>query len=278
MSYYQDLPPEAVRQIEENAKILAEGNSVHGLKTLPSPAVLKDIVKEIRCLLFPEYFREEYSSPSLSVYSVGVGLDRIYRRLSEQICLSGSNVDTSAATLRFISDLPSIREALLTDVKATYIADPAAAGPEEVIFCYPGFTAMLHYRLAHSLYQLGIRWLPRIISELAHSATGIDIHPGARIGRHFCIDHGTGIVIGQTCRIGDYCRIYQGVTLGAKSIPTDEDGHAVDIPRHPILGNNVTVYSNASILGRITIGDGAIIGGNVWVTEDVPAGARIVQR
>ena len=167
---------------------------------------------------------------------------------------------------------------LATDVEAAYNGDPAAKSHGEVISCYPAIRAILNYRMAHALLTEGVPFLPRIITEMAHSETGIDIHPGARIGTHFTIDHGTGVVIGETCVIGNHVKLYQGVTLGAKSFPLDADGNPVKgIPRHPILEDDVIVYSNATILGRITIGRGATVGGNIWVTEDVPAGARIVQ-
>lgn len=159
----------------------------------------------------------------------------------------------------------------VTDVKAAHSFG-------EVISCYPAIRAISNYRIAHELLVLGVPLIPRIITEMAHSETGIDIHPGAAIGSYFTIDHGTGVVIGETCIIGNNVKLYQGVTLGAKSFPLDEDGKPIKgIPRHPILEDNVIVYSNATILGRITIGKNATVGGNIWVTEDVPAGARIVQ-
>lgn len=157
--------------------------------------------------------------------------------------------------------------------------DPAATSAGETIFCYPSLLTMTHHRIAHELYNLGVPVIPRIISEMAHSATGIDIHPGATIDEEFFIDHGTGVVIGETAVIGKGCRLYQGVTLGALSFPKDGDGVLVKgVPRHPILEDNVTVYAGATILGRITIGSGSIIGGNVWVTKDVPAGTKLVQK
>ena len=179
---------------------------------------------------------------------------------------------------KFISHLPAMRRILATDVEAAYNGDPAAHSFGEVISCYPAIRAISNYRIAHELLRLGVPLIPRIISEMAHSETGIDIHPGAEIGTHFTIDHGTGVVIGETCIIGNNVKLYQGVTLGAKSFPLDQDGKPIKgIPRHPILEDNVIVYSNATILGRIVIGRDATVGGNIWVTEDVPAGARIVQ-
>ena len=179
---------------------------------------------------------------------------------------------------RFEELLPGICSLLRTDVQAIAENDPAVTDEREIIYCYPAVTAMLHYRVAHALLGLGVQVLPRILTELAHSATGIDIHPGAQIGAYFAIDHGTGIVIGATCIIGEHVMLYQGVTLGAKNFHYDEAGLPLNLPRHPILEDNVTVYSNTSILGRVRIGRDSVIGGNVWLTHDVPAGSRIIQR
>jgi len=178
----------------------------------------------------------------------------------------------------FLRKLPEVQRKLALDVQASYEGDPAAANPDEVIFCYPGIIAITSYRLAHELHILGVPIIPRMITEAAHSATGIDIHPGAAIGERFFIDHGTGIVIGETCIIGSRVRIYQGVTLGAKSFQLDEDGNPVrGIDRHPIVEDDVTIYSGATILGRVTIGRGSVIGGNVWLVHGVPPGSRITQ-
>jgi serine O-acetyltransferase len=185
--------------------------------------------------------------------------------------------------LEFIRRLPQVRELLATDVQAAFDGDPAAKSPGETIFCYPSIKALTNHRIAHQLHHLGVDIIPRIIGEMAHSDTGIDIHPGAHIGERFFIDHGTGTVIGETCVIGKNVRLYQGVTLGAKSFPKDKTGDGAGnrlvkgLARHPIVEDDVTVYAGATILGRVTIGQGAVIGGNVWVTEDVPAGARVVQ-
>ena len=180
---------------------------------------------------------------------------------------------------KFIQKLPTLRKILATDVEAAYNGDPAAESYGEIISCYPIIKALSNYRIAHELLLLNVPLIPRIITEMAHSETGIDIHPGAQIGHHFTIDHGTGVVIGATCIIGNHVKLYQGVTLGAKSFPLDENGNPIKgIPRHPILEDEVIVYANSTILGRITVGKGATIGGNIWVTEDVPAGARLVQK
>jgi serine O-acetyltransferase len=178
----------------------------------------------------------------------------------------------------FIAFLPELRRVLATDVEAAYYGDPAAQGRGEVIFCYPAIRAISSYRIAHKLLELDIPLIPRIISEMAHSETGIDIHPRAQIGEFFTIDHGTGTVIGATCIIGNNVKLYQGVTLGAKSFPLDENGNPIKgIPRHPIIEDNVIIYSQATILGRITIGKGSVIGGNVWVTNDLPPGSKVIQ-
>jgi serine O-acetyltransferase len=180
-------------------------------------------------------------------------------------------------TICFINKIPEIKRLLSTDIKAIYDNDPAAKNYGEIIFCYPAIKALLNYRIAHELFLLQIPLIPRIITEIAHTETGIDIHPGAVIGEYFSIDHGTGVVIGQTSIIGNHVCLYQGVTLGAKNFVLDEAGNPLDMPRHPILEDNVTVYSNSSILGRITIGEGTVVGGNVWLTHSVPANSRIIQ-
>lgn len=183
-------------------------------------------------------------------------------------------------------EVPTLRRGLLaigthlrSDIEAALTNDPATTDPLEVFCCYPGFKAVAAHRVAHAFYQLGLPLLPRLISEFAHQTTGIDIHPGAKIGSHFFIDHGSGVVIGATAVIGDHVTLYQGVTLGAKRFQRDEHGTVVKgQPRHPILADHVTVYAGAAILGRITIGAGSVIGGNVWLTESVPANSRISQQ
>lgn len=250
---------------------------------LPSVPRLMDILRLIREVMFPDFFDERTPSPEVLRHLTAVRIARICTELSAQIrraCrLTGADPSMSdSATSAFVETLPSIRQLLLTDVSAMFANDPAATDRAEVIFCYPAFTGMFHYRIAHALLVAGVPLLPRIITEIAHSQTGIDIHPGAIIGHHFSIDHGTGVVIGQTCIIGHHVSIYQGVTLGAKSFVHGSDGQPLNIPRHPIIEDYVTIYSNATILGRITIGSHTVIGGNVWVTHDVPSNARILQR
>ncbi|MBF0481814.1 MAG: serine acetyltransferase [Desulfovibrionaceae bacterium] len=258
---------------------------------MPSVAVMAEIMERLRAVLFPGYFGDSDVSPKAIAYHTGSHLDVVFRLLAEQVrrgyCFScdkpemecqGCDALALDLTLKFLSRLPRVRELLASDVQAAYDGDPAAKNQGETIFCYPSILALTHHRLAHELYQLGVDIIPRIISEMAHSKTGIDIHPGAQIGKRFFIDHGTGTVIGETCVIGDNVRLYQGVTLGAKSFPKDASGNPVKgLPRHPIVENDVIVYSGATILGRITIGAGSHIGGNVWVTENVPPGSNLVQ-
>ena len=263
---------------------------------LPSGKSLRRIVELSREILFPGYFGNSTVHRRTINYHIGVNVEELFGLLTEQIqaglCFGLENTlsdnvikkipdrDTAASiAARFISKLPEIRRILATDVEAAYYGDPAATCFGEIICCYPIIRAITNYRIAHELYMLNVPLIPRIITEMAHSETGIDIHPGAQIGHHFTIDHGTGVVIGATCIIGNNVKLYQGVTLGAKSFPLDENGNPIKgIARHPILEDDVIVYSNATILGRITIGKGATIGGNIWVTESVPAGSRIVQR
>jgi len=279
---------------------LSESESYKGLfhqhkdgEPLPSAKVLYEIIELSRAILFPGYYGNSTINSRTINYHIGVNIEKLFDLLTEQIlaglCFSTAEGDCNvcsesrreeAARLaaNFISKLPAMRRILATDVEAAYNGDPAAKSYGEVIFCYPAIKAISNYRIAHELLELGVPLIPRMITEMAHSETGIDIHPGAKIGSHFTIDHGTGVVIGETCVIGNNVKLYQGVTLGAKSFPLDADGKPIKgIPRHPILEDNVIVYSNATILGRITIGQGATVGGNIWVTEDVPAGARIVQ-
>jgi serine O-acetyltransferase len=223
---------------------------------------------------------------------MGVYVDELYELLSKEI-LAGmcfecqdENIDkveihqekAKETALEFIEFLPEIRRKLVTDVNATYLNDPAARNLGEVIFCYPAIRAITNYRVAHKLLQLNVPLIPRFISEMAHGETGIDIHPKAQIGEQFTIDHGTGVVIGSTSILGKNVKIYQGVTLGAKSFPLDENGNPIKgIPRHPIVEDDVVIYAGATILGRVTIGKGSVIGGNVWVTDDLPPYSRVVQ-
>lgn len=257
----------------------------------PSVDALSEIMQRLKNAIFPGYFGHVNTNINSLSYHLAANLDRICHMLREQIvaglcfgCAGNSAPCTGCEeqgmlkAMSFMSELPQIRHMLNLDAKAAYEGDPAATSIGETIFCYPSLTAMLHHRVAHALYTLNAPIIPRIISEMAHSQTGIDIHPGANIGQEFFIDHGTGVVIGETCIIGDRCRIYQGVTLGALSFPKNPDGTLIKgIPRHPVLEDEVTVYAGATILGRVNIGARAVIGGNVWITEDIPAGAHISQ-
>lgn len=260
---------------------------------LPSGQVLSEIVDLCRAVLFPGYYGKSTVNAETMLYTIGVNVERLfdltYRQVEAALCFSDEDgctrclddIDKCATgmTAKFIGSLPGIRETLATDVEAAYLGDPAAESYAEVISCYPAIKALSNYRIAHALYETGVPLLPRILTEMAHSETGIDIHPAAKIGNGFMIDHGTGVVIGATCVIGNNVKLYQGVTLGARSFPLDAEGNPIKrIPRHPILEDNVIVYSNATILGRIRIGKGAVIGGNIWITEDVPAGAHISQK
>lgn len=267
------------------------GLNGHERQPLPSRKELVAIVEELRAVLFPGYFGNPDLTPENVKFHVGSTLDQVLRRLQVQVergycfvCDNGRPDCTDcdekahATTRRFLARLPVIRRTLATDVQAAYQGDPAATQPEEAIFCYPGLLAVTSFRLAHELHRLGVPLLPRIITEHAHSLTGIDIHPGATIGESFFIDHGTGVVIGETTEIGHRVRIYQGVTLGAKSFPLDENNQPIKgIPRHPIVEDDVIIYSGATILGRVRIGRGSVIGGNVWLTHDVPPGSRVTQ-
>ncbi|MDR2054499.1 MAG: serine acetyltransferase [Desulfovibrio sp.] len=256
---------------------------------MPSIDELREIMSRLAAAIFPGYFGQAQVRLDSLRYHLAANLDSIYRKLREQIlrgfCFSCERQHANCAprdsqsknaVLAFMDALPEIRRLLASDAKAAYEGDPAAQSPGETIFCYPSLRAMLHHRIAHELHKLDVPLIPRMISEMAHAHTGIDIHPGAAIGEEFFIDHGTGVVIGETCVIGQNCRLYQGVTLGALSFPKNPDGTLTKgIPRHPILEDNVTVYAGATILGRITIGRGTVVGGNMWITDDVPADARI---
>ena len=259
--------------------------------SIPSGKVLEEVVELCRSIFFPGFYGRSCINSDTLKYNIGVTVKRLYILLKQQIAAgtrrnrnsehySRADIKKRAETvaLKTIAMLPDIKDTLITDVVAAYKGDPAATNYSEVISCYPVIKALTNYRLAHVLHKLGVPLVPRMLTEIAHSETGIDIHPGAEIGNHFTIDHGTGVVIGATCIIGNNVKLYQGVTLGAKSFPVDPNGMPIKgVPRHPIIEDDVVVYSNATILGRITIGRGAVIGGNIWVTEDVKPGAHLTQ-
>lgn len=254
----------------------------------PSVDSLKEVIRLANNIFFPDLFDKRRNGCDIRGFYIGVAVEKLFSTLAKEIAralMFGSEITEDEAFSRakelsaaFVGTLPEIKRLIYTDIQAVFNNDPAVGNYGEVILCYPVVRAMVHYRVAHSLFRLGIPVLPRILTELAHSATGIDIHPGAEIGEYFAIDHGTGVVIGETCIIGHHVTLYQGVTLGAKNFTYDAEGHPVNVPRHPILEDYVTVYSNASVLGRITVGRGSVIGGNIWLTNSVPPGSRILQR
>ena len=282
------------KSIQTTVKALTENHNrkfpfipIHE-RRLPSTAHLVEIIESIRAVIFPGYFGSPLAKEDSLMYHIGIGVEKIFNDLSHQIFdalfFQSEKMDSVQTRIKarnltyaFLNRLQHIKQLMSSDVKAMFDSDPSAKNISEVIFCYPAIKAISNYRIAHELYLLNIPLIPRIITELAHAETGIDIHPGAEIGEYFSIDHGTGIVIGQTTIIGNHVMLYHGVTLGAKSFIFDEEGRPKDIPRHPILEDDVTVYSNASILGRITIGRGTIIGGNIWLDHSVPPYSRILQ-
>ena len=258
-------------------------------QALPSEQAVREFIALVRSTIFPGYYSSSSLHDSTITYHLGVAVERMHRVLAKQILYSlcfaeqeickgescNSEQEYKALNIAgaFISYLPELRRMLALDVEAAYQGDPAAESIGEIICCYPSLKAITYHRIAHKLYELQVPLLPRIISEIAHSETGIDIHPAARIGESFFIDHGTGVVIGATCIIGSRVKLYQGVTLGAKSFPKADDGSLIKgIERHPIIGDNVIVYSNTTLLGRISIGESARIGANMWITEDVQIG------
>jgi len=274
-----------------NDDLIPRERAARGALVLPSREALEAIVADLQASLFPAHFGAADLSPDGLRHFVSHRLDAALAGLHEQVrrglllqCPHDPHhCETCERRASIVIDefarrLPAVRALLGSDARAAFEGDPAATSADEAVFCYPGISAITHQRLAHELYDLGVPLIPRMITELAHGATGIDIHPGARIGGSFFIDHGTGVVIGETCVIGERVRLYQGVTLGAKSFPTDEHGRPIKgRPRHPIVENDVTIYAGATILGRITIGRGSSIGGNVWLTRAVPPASAITQ-
>ena len=265
------------------------------MRDIPMPSIdrLREIVNLCREIIFPGYFGNTPVRAESIQFYIGVNVERLVELLNKEIfaglCFTHApgSLDEIAAekeqamrtTVDFVAALPELRRLLKGDAEAIYNGDPAAPNTGEVIFAYPAIRAIGNYRIAHLLYKMNVPLIPRVITEMAHSETGIDIHPRAEIGENFAIDHGTGVVIGATSIIGNNVKIYQGVTLGAKSFPLDENGNPIKgIPRHPIIEDNVVIYAQATILGRITIGANSVIGGNVWITEDIPADSKIVQR
>lgn len=234
----------------------------------PSVSQLKRLMELVGYVIFPDYS---------DVPSWTNGNEAIHAVLADQLSTITTITNPDKMADDFVQALPEIARLLHTDALAVKHNDPAVKSMQEVILCYPVVKVMVHYRTAHQLHLQGVPIIPRVITEMAHSATGIDIHPAAQIGEHFCIDHGTGVVIGATSVIGNHVMLYQGVTLGAKNFSYDANGVPIDMPRHPILEDYVTVYSNTSILGRVRIGHHTIVGGNVWLTHDVPPHSRVLQ-
>jgi serine O-acetyltransferase len=267
------------------------GRVVPGRIVLPSREAVLECVEGIRSAFFPGYFGTTDLHDESLHYYIGATLDRVVRSLEEQIRRGLAFVErhdfercehcaTRATEMvhQFLTRLPEVRRLAASDVDAAYEGDPALKTKDEAIFSYPGVFAVTSQRIAHELYVLGVPLIPRMITEHAHSLTGVDIHPGARIGERFFIDHGTGVVIGETAVLGNHVTLYQGVTLGAKSFPKDEKGNPIKgIDRHPVVEDDVVVYAGATILGRVTIGRGSSIGGNVWLTHGVPPGSRVTQ-
>lgn len=282
---------QTVRELRASRE-LTHNIRLHGLiRELPSRKVLLGIVEGLCGALFPTHYGRADLSETNIDYFVGHTLNQTLPLLQEQVRRGlqfGHSLEEQAdhaiasqaeeLTAAFARQLPAIRGLLFTDLDAAYRGDPAATSVSEILLCYPGMTAIIYYRLAHALHKLGTPLIARLISDIAHSSTGIDIHPAAEIGSHFFIDHGTGVVIGETALIGQRVRLYQAVTLGAKKFEEGDDGVLIKgEPRHPIVEDDVVIYAGATILGRITIGKGSIIGGNVWLTQSVPARSHVVQ-
>lgn len=277
----RNLPALAGR-IYNEYKIFAEGESTIGMRGKIRVQNMTSILKSI---LFPGVFEAVPDEDMIDVFiqarlrEAGMELrDLVYSAFDEDTDNAESRAERAdEITIMFLDKLPVIREKLSLDIQAAYDGDPAARGKEEIILSYPGFEAVMIYRLAHELYLLGVPTIPRIMTEYAHQNTGIDIHPGASIGQSFFIDHGTGVVIGETCTIGDRVKMYQGVTLGARSFDLDENGNPVKgIKRHPNIGSDVIIYAGATILGGDTIiGDRSVIGGNVWLTHSIGNDSKV---
>ncbi|GAA5157768.1 serine O-acetyltransferase EpsC [Viridibacterium curvum] len=280
-----------LRAVREQWRDGQQRNKESGGRELPSREALESITTSLCAALFPMRLGPADLRQESEDFYVGYTLDAAFNALLAQVRLelryaarhaSASAIEIELAAISivrgFAATLPDVRALLDTDVQAAFNGDPAARSVDEVLLCYPGIVAIIHHRLAHQLYRLGVPLLARIVAEIAHSATGIDIHPGAQIGAGFFIDHGTGVVIGETAVIGERVRIYQAVTLGAKRFEKGEDGKLQKgQPRHPQVEDDVVIYAGATILGRITIGKGSSIGGNVWLTHSVPPGSQVTQ-
>ena len=278
----------AERQRWRQSQARSDGN---GARELPSRDVLRQVVQQLCGALFPMRLGPADLRQDAEDYYVGHTLDAALHALAAQVGLElrlaarhekrdANDIESQASAIvrDFAAALPQVRRLVDSDVLAAYQGDPAARSVDEIVLCYPGITAIIHHRLAHQLYRLGAPLLARVVAEIAHGDTGIDIHPGATIGGGFFIDHGTGVVIGETAILGERVRLYQAVTLGAKSFPAADDGSLrKGLPRHPVVEDEVVIYAGATLLGRITIGRGSVIGGNVWLTHSVPPGSQVSQ-
>lgn len=282
---------EIVEQLRVSREIEHKIRYLDRVRELPSREVLVTVMDGLSAALFPTHYgRCKLTDDSID-YFVGNTLNNTLNLLCEQVRRAlyfseppanhdaqGLQAKAIDITRRFAAQLPAIRAVLVSDLHAAYQGDPAATSISEILLSYPGIKAVTHYRMAHAIHKLGAPFLARLISDIAHSSTGIDIHPAAQIGASFFIDHGTGVVIGETTIIGERVRLYQHVTLGAKRFPADPDGKLTKgIPRHPIVEDDVVIYAGATILGRITIGKGSTVGGNVWLTQSVPPGSNVTQ-
>jgi len=279
---------EALRNSRENIHNIRHQGRV---RELPSREVLKQVIEGISAALFPTHYgRPDLNDESIDYFvgdTLNVALDRLVEQVRRALRFSPEFDELGeselaeqarAITRTFAASLPEIRALLVSDVQAALAGDPAASSVAEIMLCYPGTIAVLYHRLAHCLHRLGVPFLARLGADIAHTLTGIDIHPAAQIGPSFFIDHGTGVVIGETAIIGRHVRLYQAVTLGARRFPTDDSGALVKgAPRHPIVEDDVVIYAGATILGRITVGAGSTIGGNVWLTQSVAPGSNVTQ-
>lgn len=274
-------------EIRRGWRINRAHHAEYGVEGFPSRLRLAKVMEDLCGVLYPLRLGPDHvrlhNEDLFVTQSLQIALSRLHAQVRLELAYVEEGPDdlearASAIVVAFSRELPRLRILLDTDIEAAFHGDPSARSLDEVLICFPGLLAIIHHRLAHQLHRLGAPLVARIISEIAHGKTGIDIHPGARIGEGFFIDHGTGVVVGETAIIGDRVRIYQGVTLGAKSFPADGDGALVkSIPRHPIIEDDVVIYAGATVLGRITVGRGSEIGGNVWLTHNIPARSRVLQ-
>ncbi|MBU3601873.1 serine O-acetyltransferase EpsC [Polynucleobacter sp. AM-25C3] len=291
---YENHPYQLPQVVADLRKSREETHKIRHLgrvRELPSRHALEEILGGIFASLFPTHYgRSDLTDESIDYFvgnALGIALNQLSEQIRRGLYFSSSNDLEQEAkfdalahdlTSQFAAELSSIRALIVSDIRAALSGDPAATSVSEILLCYPGVSAAIHYRIAHALYKLGSPLLARFISEIAHSKTGVDIHPGAQIGEGFFIDHGTGVVIGQTAILGKNIRLYQAVTLGAKRFPEDDDGNLIKgAERHPILEDDVVIYAGATVLGRITIGARSTIGGNVWLTKSVTSDSNISQ-